>query len=324
MVPQPAASAAAPVGSGTDRAVRSARPSRRRGDGPGVPGPVHRGPPGRGQDDQDRVRRGSRIPGPFRPRGGRRAAGQRGLHRGGRRGGRRRRRALAGHRLHPGAVAEPRWCGPCGPLPVPAIRWLAAGMRRGAGVDPQRRAGAPRPETVQRARVARRAPGDRLRGGPGRGADPAHGDPRAPWAHPRTWRPSRPGTPGRRTMASDMFSLGATLLFAATGHAPYQGETVMDILVRLATEPPDLSGLPPELTGIVTACLERSPRKRPTSASLLWPAGPVRRGHAGPRVGALVPARRGARPDRRVPARPPPRRSLRPIPARTSRRSPTR
>ena len=46
------------------------------------------------------------------------------------------------------------------------------------------------------------------------------------------------------SMASDVFSLGATLLFAATGHAPYQGETVMDILVRLATEPPDLCGLP--------------------------------------------------------------------------------
>ena len=75
-------------------------------------------------------------------------------------------------------------------------------------------------------------------------------------------------------MASDMFSLGATLLFAATGHAPYDGETVMDVLVRLATEPPDLTGLPEELTGMVTACLERSPRKRPASATLLAELGP--------------------------------------------------
>ena len=71
------------------------------------------------------------------------------------------------------------------------------------------------------------------------------------------------------TMASDVFSLGATMLFAATGHAPYQGETVMDVLVRLATEPPDLSGLPGDLTDIVVACLERDPRKRPNSASVL-------------------------------------------------------
>src|SRR5260370_21644823 len=71
------------------------------------------------------------------------------------------------------------------------------------------------------------------------------------------------------TMASDVFALGATMLFAATGHPPYQGETVMDVLVRLATEPPDLSGLPGELADIVSACLERDPRRRPTSAAVL-------------------------------------------------------
>jgi hypothetical protein len=80
--------------------------------------------------------------------------------------------------------------------------------------------------------------------------------------------------------ASDMFSLGATLLYAATGHAPYQGETVMDVLVRLATEPPDLAGLPGELTDLVTSCLERSPRKRPSSAGLLSQLGPFVAGPA--------------------------------------------
>jgi hypothetical protein len=84
------------------------------------------------------------------------------------------------------------------------------------------------------------------------------------------------------SVASDMFSLGATLAFAATGHPPYQGETVMDVLVKLATEPPDLSGLPPELDGIVTACLARSPRQRPTSAALLDQLGPFVATPAGP------------------------------------------
>jgi hypothetical protein len=81
--------------------------------------------------------------------------------------------------------------------------------------------------------------------------------------------------------ASDIFSLGATLVFAATGHPPYQGETAMDILVRLATERPDLTGLPGELTDLVSACLERVPRDRPTEAAILaelgsfaLPAGP--------------------------------------------------
>ncbi len=76
------------------------------------------------------------------------------------------------------------------------------------------------------------------------------------------------------SMASDVFALGATLLFAAAGHPPYQGDTVMDVLVRLATEPPDLSGLPAELTPIVTACLERSPRNRPTSTAILAELAP--------------------------------------------------
>ncbi len=76
------------------------------------------------------------------------------------------------------------------------------------------------------------------------------------------------------SVASDMFSLGATLLFAATGHPPYQGDTVMDVLVRLATEAPDIGGLPAELTGLVTACLDRAPRHRPTSAALLAALAP--------------------------------------------------
>jgi hypothetical protein len=93
------------------------------------------------------------------------------------------------------------------------------------------------------------------------------------------------------SVASDMFSLGATLAFAATGHAPYQGETVMDVLVKLATEPPDLSGLPAELDGIITACLARSPGQRPTSAALLGQLGPFVATPAGPRSAhAYLPA----------------------------------
>src|SRR5439155_24303879 len=93
------------------------------------------------------------------------------------------------------------------------------------------------------------------------------------------------------SVASDMFSLGATLAFAATGHAPYQGETVMDVLVKLATEPPDLTGLPAELDSIVTACLARSPGQRPTSAALLDQLGPFAATPAGPRSAhAYLPA----------------------------------
>jgi len=69
--------------------------------------------------------------------------------------------------------------------------------------------------------------------------------------------PEQARTRGRRSSPGDVFSLGSTLLFAACGHAPYRGETVMDVLVQLATEAPDLSGLPRELCGLVAAAWTR-------------------------------------------------------------------
>ena len=41
------------------------------------------------------------------------------------------------------------------------------------------------------------------------------------------------------------------------------------MLVRLATEPPDLSGLHDDLAEVVRACLQRDPRKRPNPAAIL-------------------------------------------------------
>jgi hypothetical protein len=75
------------------------------------------------------------------------------------------------------------------------------------------------------------------------------------------------------SVASDVYSLGATLLFAATGHPPYAGATVMDVLARLASEGPDLSGLPGELSDLIAACLDRTPRNRPTSTAMLVQLG---------------------------------------------------
>jgi hypothetical protein len=161
----------------------------------------------------------------------------------------------------------------CGPLPVPATRWLAAGCAEAlesihtAGLvhrdlKPSNVLVAPDGPRVIDFGVARAAERIQLTVTHGAVGTPAY-------MAPEQARDTR-----QASMASDMFSLGATLLFAATGHAPYQGETVMDVLVRLATEPPDLTGLPEELTDMVNACLERSPRKRPASATLLTQLGP--------------------------------------------------
>jgi Protein kinase domain len=167
----------------------------------------------------------------------------------------------------------------CGPLPVPATRWLAAGCAEAlesihvAGLvhrdlKPSNVLVSPDGPRVIDFGVARAAERVQLTVTRGAVGTPAY-------MAPEQARDTR-----QASAASDVFSLGATLLYAATGHAPYQGETVMDVLVRLATEPPDMAGLPGELTDLVTACLERSPRQRPTSATLLSELGPYVEGDA--------------------------------------------
>ena len=162
----------------------------------------------------------------------------------------------------------------CGPQPAPAVWWLAAGCAEalesihGAGLvhrdlKPSNVLVAPSGPLVIDFGVARAAERIQLTLTRGAVGTPAY-------MAPEQARDTR-----QASMASDVFALGATLLYAATGHPPYQGETVMDVLVRLATEPPDLSGLPAELTELITGCLERSPRDRPTSAALLARLGPL-------------------------------------------------
>jgi hypothetical protein len=156
----------------------------------------------------------------------------------------------------------------CGPLPVAAVRWIAAGCAEALeaihsvglvhrDLKPSNVLVSPDGPRVIDFGVARAAERIQLTVTRGSIGTPAY-------MAPEQARDTR-----QATAASDVFSLGATALFAATGHAPYQGETVMDVLVRLATEAPDLSGLPAELTEIVLSCLERDPRNRPTSASIV-------------------------------------------------------
>ncbi|MGA9833115.1 MAG: serine/threonine-protein kinase, partial [Trebonia sp.] len=160
----------------------------------------------------------------------------------------------------------------CGPLPVPAVRWLAAGCAEAlesihaAGllhrdVKPSNVLVAPDGPRVIDFGVARAAERVQLTVTRGAAGTPAY-------MAPEQARDATQASP-----ASDVFSLGATIVFAATGHPPYQGETVMDILVRLATEPPDLTGLPDELTDLVSGCLRRVPRDRPTNAAILTGLG---------------------------------------------------
>ncbi|MFJ3585829.1 serine/threonine-protein kinase [Streptomyces sp. NPDC090127] len=76
--------------------------------------------------------------------------------------------------------------------------------------------------------------------------------------------------------ASDVFSLGAVLAYAANGAPPFPGDTSAALLYKVVHEEPELGGLSGELLDLVTACLAKSPSARPTPtavATALAPAG---------------------------------------------------
>ncbi|WP_432146531.1 protein kinase domain-containing protein [Streptomyces sp. bgisy084] len=69
--------------------------------------------------------------------------------------------------------------------------------------------------------------------------------------------------------ASDMFSLGATLVFAASGASPFGEGRVPDVLKRVVFDEPDLSTVPDSLRLMVAACLAKNAADRPTPRQLI-------------------------------------------------------
>src|SRR6266496_2570160 len=178
----------------------------------------------------------------------------------------------------------------CGPLPVATVRWLAAGCAEalasihGVGLvhrdlKPSNVLIAPDGPRVIDFGVARAA--ERM----GRTTS------RDAVGTPAYMAPEQARDTHEASVASDVYSLGATLLFAATGHPPYSGATVMDVLARLAHRAHQRLHAP----------------RAAAAADLLGHAGPARGLHRGPGRpgrGALLPAGQGDGPDRRVPAQP--------------------
>ncbi|KUN98972.1 serine/threonine-protein kinase [Streptomyces caeruleatus] len=95
---------------------------------------------------------------------------------------------------------------------------------------------------------------------------------------------SRVGTPafmapeylreGRCDTASDVFSLAGSLIYAATGHAPFGDGTGVDVMHRVAFEEPKadvmagLAARDADLAALLSACLSKDPAGRPTPGQL--------------------------------------------------------
>jgi serine/threonine protein kinase len=78
------------------------------------------------------------------------------------------------------------------------------------------------------------------------------------------------------TPATDVFSLGAVLVFAGTARSPFGSGPAASLLYRVVHGEPDLDGLPPEVTALAARCLAKDPAEGPDMArsSLLRQSSP--------------------------------------------------
>ncbi|GGQ00545.1 hypothetical protein GCM10010140_33300 [Streptosporangium pseudovulgare] len=98
---------------------------------------------------------------------------------------------------------------------------------------------------------------------------------------PACMSPEQANTPRSVTAATDVYALGATLLFALTGHYPYQGANLAALLMNIinSEKAPDLAGLPEDFVPFVTAMLAHDPAARPGLAQVTsWLTGPATAG----------------------------------------------
>ncbi|TWP51072.1 serine/threonine protein kinase [Lentzea tibetensis] len=68
--------------------------------------------------------------------------------------------------------------------------------------------------------------------------------------------------------ASDVFSLGAVLVYAASGNGPFGEGPTSTLLYRAVHSAPELGEVPASLRPLVTRCLHRDPVRRPDPAEI--------------------------------------------------------
>ncbi|MCX5360380.1 PQQ-binding-like beta-propeller repeat protein [Streptomyces sp. NBC_00124] len=131
-----------------------------------------------------------------------------------------------------------------------------------------------------------------------------------PGAAPATpgYAPPEQITGRRAGPPADVFALGAVLVFACTGRAPFGTGHPAAVGYRVVHEEPELEGVPEGLVGVARACLAKQAGSRPTPGELVgWVeggfggasprSGPGESGTGtGSRWGAGVPGKSGAGP----------------------------
>lgn len=71
------------------------------------------------------------------------------------------------------------------------------------------------------------------------------------------------------TAASDVFTLGSTMYFLATGRDAFEAEDPLGMINLIATQEPDLDVLDDEVRGVVVRCMAKDPADRPTATQVV-------------------------------------------------------
>jgi len=155
-----------------------------------------------------------------------------------------------------------------GPLPVPAIRWLAAGCAE--ALENIHEAGLVHRD-LKPSNVLVAADGPKVIDfGLARADGLSHlTGSGGVMGTPSFMSPEQAGGKAVVGTAADVYSLGATLLFAATGRSPYGAMGGAEAILMMLAGKPDLTDVPDGLRAMLTGCLASDPMDRPTPAALV-------------------------------------------------------
>ncbi|MFF3935165.1 serine/threonine-protein kinase [Streptomyces phaeofaciens] len=154
-----------------------------------------------------------------------------------------------------------------GPLPVPAVLWLMAGVAE--ALQAIHAAGIVHRD-LKPSNVLLAADGPRVIDfGISLAADvTAHTATGSAIGTPQFMAPEQ-AIAGEVTSATDIFALGQTAAFAALGEPLYGDGPSVSVLYRIVHERPDLSVLPARLQPLIARCLAADPAERATLAEVV-------------------------------------------------------